>query len=230
MRFLLIILLCLLTSPAWALTLATQAAVDTSYTAPAGGGTAPTYVNSNSGYDSGPITLSGVTAGNTLVACVSGGGALTSTSLSGWTALATAGTATNFSRCYYLLSASAGNLSIAITSPPSDPGWTVAEYSGVGGFDTSTAGDTGMTSPYTTPSITVAQDHSAVIVFVADETANTGAVTWTGSGTVGRQSNTSHAHYLADHVDTSAGSLSTTFTGTNNATPQLVYLISLQGS
>lgn len=107
-----------------------------------GGYATPAHVQSNSGYSNGPATLSSnSTTGNTLVVFVSGSSSVSSTTVSGggvttwYSATAYNDVANTYGRFFYGYVATGGAVSITISSPPTDPGWSIYEISGVASGD-----------------------------------------------------------------------------------------------
>ena len=158
------------------------------------------YVQSASGYSAGPIVLNGVTAGNTLVAWVSGNGSLASTTLpAGWTKLTPMGTATVFGCWWIYNNHPGGNVSDAITTAPVDPGWSIHEYSGRAtsalGQNVTNLG----TGTIATANVTTTVAGEDIVAAAAQESAAY-TPTWNNSFT-GRTVQNGHVHSTADLVN-----------------------------
>jgi len=190
-------------------------------------GGSPQFVQSGSTYSTNSITLTGVSAGNLLVAFVStNNNSLANTSISDnkgntWNALTNRLTSGgNYMRVYYAMNAAAGDTTISVTNPVGDFGWSVHEYSGIAmsnaldveGFY-SNEGDT---ETFTSGQITTTNAHDLLVSIVANE-SNSSAITWTGSFNE-RTEETDHEHSTADRVVTSTGNYEATGTYSNGNT------------
>jgi len=163
------------------------------------------YVNSNSGYSGGPITLNGVTAGNLLVVWIGGLSGISTTTLpSGWVKC-TPGS--QIASCFwYYPNHGGGNVSVTITNAPDDPGWSIHEYSGAdtsdplqgeGSFSSSSGGN------WDTTDVTTDVASAVIVLALNDESCS---LTYTPTGTWNsRTSQSSHAHYTYDQILTSTG-------------------------
>ncbi len=206
MKKFILAILCFLSSPLWAGEPVQHARLNA---AVVGAGVsaavaAPTYVNSNSAYAAGPVTLTGVTAGNLLVALVSGNSSVSTTSLSGscnvsWVALTAATNGSNDgARMFYCNNAANGNASITITNPPTDIGWTVHEYT-PGTLDTNA--ETAVSDANENPTTgNISTSVATILVgFLADES---GGAAPTATGWTSRTAQASHAHWTYDKAGT----------------------------
>ncbi len=165
---------------------------------------APTYVNSNSAYAAGPVTLTGVTSGNLLVAFVSGNAVVSTTSLSGscsssWIALTASTNGSNDgARLFYCDNAASGNASVTITNPPTDPGWAIHEYT-PGTLDTGAeiaVSDVNVNPTTGNISTSVA---TILVAFLSDES---GGAAPTATGWTSRTAQASHSHWTYDKAGT----------------------------
>jgi hypothetical protein len=158
---------------------------------------APTYVAHNSGYNGGPVTLTGVTGGHQLIVMVSGNSSTASTTLSGscavsWVALTVvidAGGSNDSARFFYCSNASNGNASVTITGAPTDAGWAIHEFT-AGSLDVETARADANANP-SSGNVT-ATTNVMLVGFLADE-ATSAAPTATGWTAMAAQ--TDHYHW-----------------------------------
>jgi hypothetical protein len=173
------------------------------------------YVSSNTGYNSGPITLvtGSAPAGATLVAHISGDSTQASTALpAGWFKqthrLSSLGSTVSICTWIYP-NWGGGAVSAAITSPPGDVAWSIHSYSG---RDTSLttwstyATNEGNSATYTTPSATATSGADVYVSVAQEQTPGTPTVT-TG-GFVMRTTQASHVHGTADDENHAGGSVS----------------------
>lgn len=189
------------------------------------------YVNSNSGYSGGPITLTGVTAGNLLVAFVCGAGSMATTTLpSGWVKC-TARLVGSVGACHwYYPNHPGGDVSATITNAPSDPGWSIHEYSGAdtsdplqgeGVFTSESGGNWDTTD--------VATDVADAVLFVSmnDESAS---MAYSPTGTWNsRTTESGHYHRTIDRIVTSTGTYDSQGTVSGGSETYIVALSVFQG-
>jgi hypothetical protein len=174
------------------------------------------YVNSNSVYGNTSLVLNGVGEGNLLVAFVSAGSTIASTTVGDnksntWVKLTNRTQTGEYARIFYALNVASGNTTISMTSPPtSDPGWSVHEYSGIAttnAFDAETYGAS-LVAAFDSNSITVAQADELLVAIVENET-NAGVITWTNSFNK-RTSQETHIHGTADRIVSSIAAYNAT--------------------
>lgn len=165
------------------------------------------FVQSNSGYTNGPITRTGVTAGNCLVAYIQGNSTLASTTLpAGWSKLTQATQGGTVWGCLWVYeNHPGGNLSSAITSPPGDCGWSVMEYSGratASVIDTQ-GNNQGTSTTWASASLTCAAGSD--IAGGCGQEISAFTITYTAPATR-RTLHSDHVHASGDLLNVSAGS------------------------
>lgn len=190
------------------------------------------YVNSNSGYSGGPITLTGVTAGNLLVALVCGGGSLADTTLpTGWVKCTARLPGATCGACHwYYPNHPGGNVSATITNAPVDPGWSIHEYSGAdtsdplqgeGYFGSVSGGN------WDTTDVTTDVANAVLFVSINDEVAN---MTYSPTGSWNsRTTESSHVHRTIDQIVTSTGTYDSKGTVSGGSETYAVVLSVFQG-
>lgn len=170
------------------------------------------YVGSNTGYNSGPITLvsGSAPAGCTVVAGISGDSAQTTTTLpAGWSKQTPMPLTGGVSVCLWVYDNwPGGAVSAAITNPPGDCGWSVQSHSG---RDTTSAVEAynhsnGSGATWTSATLTATAGADAVFYMGQENAAGTPTVTT--SGYTKRTEQTSHVHCMGDDENVSAGSIS----------------------
>ena len=184
------------------------------------------------------LTMTGVTAGNLLIACGNGNSALTSSTITddnsnSWTAMTDhvfAGT--NKIRCFYSNNVNAGDTEITLNSPPGDPGFAVHEYSGIAdssAFGQESANDVGLDAG-TFDSHAITTTSSNVLLFgYAGDVQNTVDYTWGGSMTE-RTETLTHTHSSADRIVTSTGTYSAVGTRGGGAAVASAVIMSFVGA
>jgi hypothetical protein len=173
------------------------------------------FVQANSGFSAGPITLTGVDGESTLVAYVQGNSTMASTTLPApWqklTMATEAGGGVDLWGCLWVLDKNdhaGGSISAAITTAPSTPAWAIAEYSGRDASAIDVQGNnTGVGTTWTSANLSVSE--GADVVVGCGQMA-TGFTIAFDSPYARRTGQDGHVLALGDDVDVAAGSTSGT--------------------
>src|SRR5574343_763890 len=169
------------------------------------------FVQSIDTYSTSNLQLTGVGAGNLLVAFVSAQATLASITVSGggtWTALTEFRNTvySTFARLYYCLSATGGNSTFSLSGSPSDGGWVVLEFSksGSASFDslTTSSQDLNLTT-FSSGNITINNNNSLMVACLADEFDAVG-ISW-DTGWVEQEEDLSHVHSCAYRIIENSG-------------------------
>lgn len=160
------------------------------------------FVQQISTYSGDDLSLTGVGAGNLLVAFVSGTSAPGVGIISGGGTWVTGGSYNavgSYMRWYYCLSATGGDTVVAMGTEPGDPGWTLIEFSG-GTFSYSQI--TGDSATNTTPELTVVSGELCV-GGLGDEGSMEVPSAW--GGFTNQDYQASHFHGTASKIMSSGG-------------------------
>ena len=176
-------------------------------TAGGGGGGPVEFVQANSDTSTGPITLTGVTAGNTLCAVVLAIEPVSSTSLpAGWQKQTAGGADAHYGVWWVYPNHGGGSVSATISTAPSDCGWSIHEYSGVNTsspiYDSTGTINTGVGNPWTSSTMDVVEGGAMALGVVHLSTG--GTITFTGGGFTVRTDQPGHSHATADVDDIAA--------------------------
>jgi hypothetical protein len=185
-----------------------------------GGSVAPAFITGHvqSVYANSALTITGVTVHNALIAGMSSGVDLATTTLSGgcgvsWQYSSVIHTTDVYSKVAWCPDATAGSNAVSVTNGGGDFGWGMAEYSGLtaaGTLDGTPLGaDTSSANP-SSETIVTSYNNSLIIVMCGDE-ATAGTPT-PGAGYTIRVNQNDHYHYMFDHIQTTAGATSMTTT------------------
>jgi hypothetical protein len=187
---------------------------------PSSGSVAPAFIAGHvqSVYANSALTITGVTVHNALIAGMSSGVDLATTTLSGgcgvsWQYSSVIHTTDVYSKVAWCPDATAGSNAVSVTNGGGDFGWGMAEYSGLtaaGTLDGTPLGaDTSSANP-SSETIVTSYNNSLIIVMCGDE-ATAGTPT-PGAGYTIRVNQNDHYHYMFDHIQTTAGATSMTTT------------------
>lgn len=190
-----------------------------------GGYMTPAYVNSNSGYTSGPATLSGVTAGNALIVGVSDITTLASATVSGgcaasWQSVTQGACGTlakTYTRFFYCENATGGSASVTLGSLGSDPGWSIHEYSGIAQSSSIISSPyvcnpNSILGSYSTANMTFSQP-GVIVTINADEQSDI-FTSW-GASQNARTVQATHVHRTSDRIISSNADYASSVTTTD---------------
>jgi len=179
-----------------------------------------TLVGNHMQYPSGTISFS-PTAGNLLVAFISGNGDCGSVSVSGggtWVSLpninnGASGDELVSGRLFYCLSATGGASTFTLNGPPADAGWGIKEFTGATTWtlDKNSQGySNNNTSTISSGLINISYANELLVAFWADEVSSSGQPTWSSSwiNSSDTDDNANHYDSFIDGTVSATGSYS----------------------